>query len=115
MDATDSNEARTAQVDAIKDDIQKLRDDLGALLSHIGSYGKGKLGGTKGRLSSAMESARGRAYERMQGTAGQMRERGRRAMYAPRDAVQDRPLTYVAAAFVAGMVFAALFEWKRTS
>ncbi len=115
MDATDSNEARTAQVDAIKDDVQKLRDDLGALLSHLGTYGKGKLGGTKDRLSSAMESARGKAYERMQGTTEEMRERGRRAMYARRDAVQERPLTYVVGAFVAGMVFAALFEWKRTS
>jgi ElaB/YqjD/DUF883 family membrane-anchored ribosome-binding protein len=115
MDTTDSNDAVTTEIDAIKGDIQKLRDDLGVLLSDIGSYGKGKLGGTRGKLSSAMESVRGKAYERMQETTGEMRDRGRRVMHAPREAVQDRPMTYVVAAFVAGMIFAALFEWKRTS
>ncbi len=115
MDTTDSNDAMTTEVNAIKEDIRKLRDDLGALLNDIGSYGKGKLGGSRGKLSSAMESVREKAYGRMQGTASDMRERGRRAMYAPREAVQDRPMTYVVGAFVAGMVFAALFEWKRMS
>jgi hypothetical protein len=30
-----------------------------------------------------------------------------------RGAVEDKPLTYVVAAFVAGMILGSLFEWKR--
>jgi len=112
--AMTTDEAKSGEIDKIKRDLQQLRDDLGKLLGHIGSYGKGKLGGTREKVGAAMEDLQGRAYDRFQGTSQEVTERGRQALDASRDAVEHRPLTYVAVAFVAGMVLASLFEWKRS-
>ncbi len=113
MDMT-TDATRSGEIDKIKSDLQQLRDDLGKLLGHIGSYSKGRLGSTREKVSAAVEDVGGRAYDRFQGTGQQMTDRGREALDASRDAVEHRPLTYVAVAFVAGMILASLFEWKRS-
>lgn len=112
--AMTTEETRSREIDKIKDDLQTLRDDLGKLLGHVGSYSKGKLGGTREKVSAAVEDLQGRAYDRLQGTTREVSDRSRQAMDASRDVVQNKPLTYVAVAFVAGMIFASLFEWKRS-
>lgn len=112
--AMTTDDIKRGEVDKIKSDLQQLRDDLGKLLGHIGSYSKGKLGNTREKVSAAMEDVGERAYDRFQGTGRQMTDRGREALEVSRDAVQQKPLTYVAVAFVAGMVLASLFEWKRS-
>jgi ElaB/YqjD/DUF883 family membrane-anchored ribosome-binding protein len=109
------DDTKSVEVDKIKDDLQQLRDDLGKLLGHIGSFGKGKLGGTREKVGAAVEDFQGRATDRLRGTTREATERGSQAVEASRDAVQQKPLTYVAAAFVAGMILASLVEWKRSS
>jgi len=112
--AMTTDEAKSGEIDKIKRDLQQLRDDLGKLLGHIGSYGKGKLGSTREKVSAAAEDVGERAYDRFQGTGHEVTERGQQALDASRDAVQHKPLTYVAVAFVAGMILASLLEWKRS-
>ncbi|MCL5279376.1 MAG: hypothetical protein M1376_05680 [Planctomycetes bacterium] len=112
--AMTTDETRSGEIDKIKSDLQQLRDDLGKLLGHIGSYGKGKLGGTREKVGAAVEDWQERAHDRFQGTGQQVTERSRQALDASRDAVQQKPLTYIVAAFVAGMILASLFEWKRS-
>ncbi len=111
MAATD--EVRSGEVDRIKDDLQRLRDDLGKLLGHVGSYSKEKFGGTKEKVSTTMEDLQGRAYDRVQEAARGVSDRGWRAAATSRDKVQERPLTWIGVAFVAGLAFATLFMWKR--
>jgi ElaB/YqjD/DUF883 family membrane-anchored ribosome-binding protein len=113
--AAATDETKSPEVDKIKDDLQQLRDDLGKLLGHIGSFGKGRLGGTREKVSAAVDDFQGRAQDRLRGTTREVSEQGHRAVDASRDAVQHKPLTYVAVAFVAGMILASLFEWKRAS
>ncbi len=114
MTMTPTDEAKTTEVDSIKDDIQKLRDDIGTLLSHIGSFSKGKLGSTREKLGATAGAVQEKAYDRLRGTTRSAREHGWQAIGASRDKVQDRPLTYLAVAFVAGVIFASIFEWKRS-
>lgn len=109
-----TNEITASEMDSIKEDIQRLRDDLGALFGDVGSYSKEKLADTRDRLSAAVEAIEGRAYGRLQGTTRMVRDRGHRAMNVSRQTVERKPLTYVAAAFAAGVILASLFEWKRT-
>jgi len=104
----------TGEVDTIKRDIQKLHDDLSSLLSDVGSFSRERLTETRDRLKSAAGALEGRAHDRVQETARMARDRGHQAMSASRGAGEDRPLTYVVAAFVAGMVLGSLFEWKRS-
>jgi ElaB/YqjD/DUF883 family membrane-anchored ribosome-binding protein len=115
MADTGTNEATGAEVDAVKEDIERLRDDLGSLLSDIGSFSKEKLADTRDRLGAAVGAFQGRAYGRMQGTARMMKDRSQQAVDMSRGAVEQKPITYVMAAFAAGVILASLFERKKGS
>mgnify|MGYP006283845187 FL=1 len=111
--ASNKDDTGGGEVDILKEDIEKLRDDLGSLLSDVGSFSRERLTETRDRLRTAAGAMEGRAYDRVQGTARMARDRGYRAVDSSRGAVEDKPLTYVVAAFVAGMILGSLFEWKR--
>jgi ElaB/YqjD/DUF883 family membrane-anchored ribosome-binding protein len=110
MAMTPTDEARAAEVENIKNDMQKLRDDLGTLLSHIGSFSKGRLGSTRERVSATAGTVQERTYDRVRGAA----DRGWQAVRSSRDTVQRRPLTSLMVAFAAGMIIASVVEWKRS-
>lgn len=110
-----TNETTVADIETLRADIQKLRDDLGEMMGSVGSYSKERLSETRDRLKSAVDSLQGKAYDRFQESARVMRDRGHRAVDASRGAVEQKPLTYVVTAFVAGMILASFFEWKKSS
>jgi ElaB/YqjD/DUF883 family membrane-anchored ribosome-binding protein len=115
MANTAPNETTSSDLETLKEDIQKLREDLGEMLSSVGSLSKEKLAETRSRLHAAVDGFQGKAYDRLQGTARMVRDRGHHAVDASRGAVEQKPLTYVAVAFLAGVVLASFFEWKKTS
>jgi ElaB/YqjD/DUF883 family membrane-anchored ribosome-binding protein len=102
-------------IEKLKADIQKLRDSLGEMLGSVSSYSKEKLTETSSRLRAAINDIQGRAYDRMQERAHMVRDRSQRVVNASRGAVGQRPLTYVATAFLAGVILASIFEWKKSS
>jgi ElaB/YqjD/DUF883 family membrane-anchored ribosome-binding protein len=111
--ATATNEVRSGDIDKIKEDLQRLRDDVSKLLGHVGTYGKGKVGGTRDKVGATAEDLQGRVYSRVQDVTRSVTDRGRQAASASRGKVQERPFTSIAAAFAAGLVLASLFAWKR--
>jgi ElaB/YqjD/DUF883 family membrane-anchored ribosome-binding protein len=115
MAGTSMNEVAGVEVDAVKEDIERLRDDLGSLLGDIESFSREKLADTRDKLSAALEAVEGRAYGRVQGTARMMRNRSQQAVDMSRGAVEQKPITYVLASFAAGVILASLFEWKKGS
>jgi len=110
-----SNETTTNDLETLKEDIQRLRADLGEMLSSVGSLSKERLAETRSRLHTAVDDRQGKAYDRLQGTARLVSDRSRFAVDVSRGAVEQKPLTYVAVAFLAGVVLASFFEWKKTS
>ena len=115
MARTDSEEMTSADIEILKADIQKLRDDLSDILGSVGSYSKEKLADTRERLMAAVEDLEGKAYDRLQGTVRTVRDKGHRAVDASRGAVEQKPLTYVVTAFIAGAVLASFLGWKKSS
>lgn len=115
MADTETNETAGADVDAIKGDVEQLREDLASLLRNVGSFSKEKLADARDRVSAALGAFEGRAYGRAQGTARTVRERGYHAMDASRGAVEKKPITYIIGAFAVGMILASLFDWKKKS
>jgi ElaB/YqjD/DUF883 family membrane-anchored ribosome-binding protein len=115
MAKTNAEEMTSADIETLKADIQKLRDDLGDLLGSVGSFSKEKLAETRNRLVAAVDDIEGKAYDRLQGTARTVRDRSHRAVDVSRGAVEQKPLTYVVTAFIAGVVLASFFGWKKSS
>jgi len=115
MARTDAEEMTSADIETLRADIQKLRDDLGDMLGSVSSFSKEKLKETRDRLVAAVDDLEGKAYDRLQGTARTVRDRGHRAMDMSRGAVEGKPLTYVVSAFIAGVILASFFGWKKSS
>jgi len=115
MARTDAEEMTGTDIETLKADIQKLRDDLGDMVGSVGSFSKEKLMETRDRLVAAVDDLQGKAYTRLRGTARTVRDHGHRAMDASRGAVEQKPLTYVVSAFIAGEILASFIGWKRSS
>jgi ElaB/YqjD/DUF883 family membrane-anchored ribosome-binding protein len=101
------------EVEDIKGDVQKLRNDLTVLVGHLTSYGKDKLADTRERFGSAVESFRGRASGQVQQTRETARREGHQAVESSRKAIKENPLTYAAIAFCAGMLLSSTGRRKR--
>jgi ElaB/YqjD/DUF883 family membrane-anchored ribosome-binding protein len=114
MVRTTTEDRTNSDLERLKSDIQKLREDLGEMLGSAGSYSREKLVETRGRLRAAVDDLQGKAYDRLHETARVVRDRGGRAAQASRSAVGQRPLTYVATAFAAGVILASFIGWKRS-
>jgi ElaB/YqjD/DUF883 family membrane-anchored ribosome-binding protein len=114
MVRTATQETTNSDLERLKSDIQKLRDDLGEMLGSAGTFSKERLAETRSRLRAAVDDLQGKAYDRLQETARVVRDRGQRAAHASRNAVEQRPLTYVATAFAAGVILASIIGWKRS-
>lgn len=115
MAKTDAEEMTSADIETLKEDIQRLRDDLGDMLGSVGSFSKEKLMETRDRLMAAVDDLQGKAYDRLQGAARTARAHGHHAVDVSRGAVEQKPLTYVVTAFIAGVILASFFGWKKSS
>ncbi len=107
MDETTTNPNAQHEVNRIKDDIQKLRDDLTSLVNDFTSFSRDRLTDTRNRFSAAVGAFRGRATGQVQDTKETVRRESREAIETSRAAIREKPLTYAAAAFGAGMLFSA--------
>ena len=85
-------------VDALRDEITALRNDLSAVVHTIKDMGAER--GTA-------------AYERMQQAAGQARAQGKRAADSIADGVEQKPFTSLASAFGIGLLLGLLFSGRR--
>jgi ElaB/YqjD/DUF883 family membrane-anchored ribosome-binding protein len=88
------------EVDAIREDIQKLQNDLKDMFHSVGEQGKEKLQERKQQLENAIKSLQGRAAEIYES----FREHGQDAVKKSQKQIEARPLTAVFIAFAAGIL-----------
>ena len=89
------------EVDAIREDIQKLQNDLKDIFHSAGEQGKEKLQEKKQQLEAAMKNLHDRAAAIYDG----LREHGQDAVNKSQKQIEERPLTAVFIAFAAGILF----------
>ncbi len=108
--ANEEKGAEAVEMSAIKEDFQKLEGDIKEMLRTLSSQGKEKLAETKVRLEGAIRSLKGNAQEKLGDAYDCVREHSQQAMEISRKKIEERPLTAVFAAFVAGILFTKLID-----
>ena len=94
-------------IETLKSDLAKFREDLGATLSDVGSYSQEKVKETRERLNTAMEDFGSRTHQGIRQVNTKICERGQKVVKASREATARRPLTTMAISFGAGALAAA--------
>lgn len=89
------------EVDAIREDIQKLQNDLKDMFHSAGEQGKEKLQEKKQQLEAAMKNL----HDRAAGIYDSLREHGQEAVNKGQKKIEERPFTAVFIAFAAGILF----------
>ena len=98
------------ELETLKEDIQKLQGDLKEMFHTLGSQGKEKLEESRKKLQAAIKSLKGEAEEKFHETYGSLREHGKEALEKSRKQIEERPLTAVLVAFIAGIIFDRLID-----
>ena len=92
------------EMDAIREDIQKLQNDLKDMFHSIGEQSKEKLQESKQKLEAAIKSLQGQAAEKFDEIYGAIRDHSQDAVKKSRQQIEERPLTAVLIAFAAGIL-----------
>jgi ElaB/YqjD/DUF883 family membrane-anchored ribosome-binding protein len=105
MTAEPNKKTDTAiETDAIREDIQKLQNDLKDLFHSVGEQSKEKLYESKQKLVAAMKSLQGKVVEKSGEVYDSLREHSQDAVKVSRQKIQERPITAVLIAFAAGII-----------
>ena len=88
------------EVDAIREDIQKLQNDLKDMFHSVGEQGKEKLQERKQQLEAAIKNLQDRAAEIYEN----LREHGQEVLNKSQKRIEERPFTAVFIAFAAGIL-----------
>jgi ElaB/YqjD/DUF883 family membrane-anchored ribosome-binding protein len=105
--ATETNKKTgiSTEIDAIREDIQKLQNDLKDMFHSVGEQSKEKLQESKQKLEAAIKSLQGQAAEKFDEVYDSLREHSQDAVKKSRKQIEERPLTAVFIAFAAGILF----------
>jgi len=107
VESTSKGEA-SVEFETLKNDVQKLTNDLKDLLHAVGAQGKEKLAENKKRLESALKTLRGEAKEKLSETYDSLKEHSQEAVDYSRKKIEERPLTAVFTALGIGVIIGVL-------
>jgi ElaB/YqjD/DUF883 family membrane-anchored ribosome-binding protein len=118
MDSMDTS--MKSDVEALKAEIARLREDLAATAKTAASLGKHGFDAARERAGTALESAKERVHDtaeaarqRAAEAAHYAREKGREGVEKAETTIKDHPLQSVAIAFGAGLLLGALLRSSK--
>ena len=100
-------------IETLKNDLGKFREDLSSALTDVGSYSHEKVKETRDRLRTAMDDFGSMAHKKMSHMNEAICERKEKVVKASRDMAAKRPLTTMAVSFGAGALAAALLRRRN--
>lgn len=95
---------------SLKEDLERLRSDVGDLLRSLKGLGEERIRDAKTRLREAAADFESRAEQQFKDAYERVAEEGKRVADLGRVQVEKRPLTSVLVAFAAGIVVGKLFS-----
>jgi ElaB/YqjD/DUF883 family membrane-anchored ribosome-binding protein len=114
METETTKASVSKDVENLKSDVHKLRKDMAGILDSAASSSRDAIMRSRNRLREAIAELEGKAKDRLRDTSDTLKERGSEKMDNWRARVEDRPVTAITIAFVAGLVFASIFarRWR---
>lgn len=97
-------------VDALKADLSRFRDDLSNVLSDVGQYSRSKVMDTKERLGKSMRDFQSTASTKISGAGEFVGDKTKRAVTTSRDAMSKRPFVTCGVSFAVGALAAMLMK-----
>jgi ElaB/YqjD/DUF883 family membrane-anchored ribosome-binding protein len=101
---------RTEEIEALKKDMRRIRDDLKEICKTAGIYSESKLEGYKEQIGEMLENIKSKGGQYFAETYKTAKEKSCEAMEKSRDVVKENPLTSILAAFTAGVLFGVLIK-----
>jgi ElaB/YqjD/DUF883 family membrane-anchored ribosome-binding protein len=108
-----TSEQLAQEIESFKEDIRQLQKDLSDILSSAGTFSREKLNESQQRVHAALSGLKYQAGQKASDVYGKAVDQGAYAVDKSRRTIEERPLTAVAIAFVAGLLLSWLGE--RTS
>lgn len=96
------------EIDTLKSDVAKLRDDIGELVSALVDLVGDKAAATRTRVESEAKER----LDELRAALERARERGGRAVGQMEHQIEERPLLSVLAAFGIGLILGKLLDRK---
>ncbi len=106
-----ADEELRAELEALKEDLARLRADLGGLVEALKEAGAERVEGYRERAAEELRRRREAVEERL----GAARERGRQAVEELGEGVGEHPISSLLAAFGVGFILARLLDGGRRS
>jgi ElaB/YqjD/DUF883 family membrane-anchored ribosome-binding protein len=110
MAGDSKKEEMSVELDTLKEDVQKLANDLKDMLHTVNIQGREKLAENKKRLEAAIKTLRGEAGEKFDEAYEYVCDHGKEAVEKSRKQIEERPLTAVGIALAVGILLGALIR-----
>jgi ElaB/YqjD/DUF883 family membrane-anchored ribosome-binding protein len=100
-------------LDSLKEDLGRFRDNIGQMLSEAGGYSQGKIRQTKERLGIAMRQFGDTAGEKMSNASKYMCDKTKQAADGSRQIIVKRPFMTVVTCFAIGALTAYILGKRK--
>jgi ElaB/YqjD/DUF883 family membrane-anchored ribosome-binding protein len=100
-------------VDLLRSDVRRVRADVAGIVHSAKSRSRNTVMETGDRIRGIMADLRDRTKERVRDKSEAVKDRGYETVENWRSGIGHRPLTSLIVAFAAGLVFAAIVNWRR--
>ncbi len=110
MAGDSKKEEMSVEFDTLKEDVQKLANDLKDMLHTVSTQGREKLAENKKRLETAIKTLRGETREKFDEAYEYVCDHSKEAVEKSRKQIEEKPLTAVGIALAVGILLGALIR-----
>jgi ElaB/YqjD/DUF883 family membrane-anchored ribosome-binding protein len=108
-----NEEKLESDVDSLKRDLAKFKEDLNSVLYGVGHVSKRKVCETTNRFGAAMKNFQNTASEKINYAGSMAQEKSKQAVNSSREMIVKKPLTAIGIAFACGALTTLIFKKRN--